>query len=803
MRKILVFITFNIFLNSISAQTRFFKGQVVSENGKAISYATVNFSNSSSPKIIITKITSDDGSFILNADSLKGSYIISISHLSFKTLKQEVDFTNLSEDIHIFSLVEKIQKMKEIKIIARSQVIYRKRDKVIMDVQNNALAVGQNLYNLLQMAPGVIVMNKQIFLNGESGTRIYINDKPLLLSGISLQNYLNSLQASNIKSIEITAHPSAENDAEGTGGIINIILKKPSIMGISGYLGHDQNFGLGKFPTYNPYVSINLKTNKLQLSVGYAFLNQKDFFHMTQIRSLANNGIQTLITDEIQKTNNNDANITVSYDLTNKQNISVYYFSSLSKYNATTSGATKNNYSNNVNDMFSHGNFPSRTNNIFYNTGFNYEWITDTLKSKFLIIGDYTFRNSDACSKINSKTYNYTNQLIGDTVYNYMFPNISKIYTLDVRYKKNYKSGTELILGGKMALTDISTRNLFEIFKDGIWVSPTENDFNYSYRENVNALFLVLSGKFLSVDYKVGIRTENSHIKGLLNGSFQDSIYTQKYFDLFPSFFIGKVLDKTGNHYLSLSYNKRIGRPVYSLLNPYKYYTGNYSVTSGNPYLEPSYTDVIELGYTLQNKYHFGLAQTYIKNQINRISKIDPFSSIINYLPENIGHSVISKLTITAPLRITKWWRTNNSLLILYVKTTSAEFRIQRGTFTLQNNNEFSLGKSTSMNLSAYYNLRAIYGNTISKPFSNISIGIRQRLFKDKLIISADIWDLFYSNNPEMISYYNNTQILIDKKYQTRLLMFSLVYNFNLGKIFKTKPVEKSNEDEKSRLQKF
>lgn len=802
MKKIITLTILCFFLNYTEAQTKYFKGLVLSENGSAIPFATVNiYSSISSTKTIINKITSEDGSFIINTDSLSGSCIMSIAHISYNSLKQEIDFTNLSEGIHTFSLTEKVHEINEITITEKSQMIYRKRDKVIMNVQNNPLTVGKNVYSLIQMAPGVFVMNNQISINGEYGTKIYINDKPLRLIGISLHNYLNSLQARDIKSIEIKAHTSAENDAEGSGGILNIILKKPIVTGISGYLGHDQNFGLGKYPTYNPFATINLKTNKLQLSAGYVFLNQKDFFNISQDRSLADNGVQSQFSEETQRTTNNDINIAASYDITKKQNISVYCYSSLSKYRTASFGETNNKYTNNLkNNTFTIGNFPSKTTYNFYNTGFNYEWITDKLKSKILIVCDYTYRNSEADNKIENKTYNYTNQLIGDTIYNYISPNTSKIYTLDARYKKVFQSGTELIFGGKIALTNISTINRFEILENDEWINSLENAFNYSYKEHINSLFSVLSGNFLSVDYKVGIRAENSYIKGFLNSYSQDSVNIQKYLDLFPSVFIGRALDKTGDHYLSLSYNKRIGRPGYSMLNPYKYYTGNYSVASGNPYLEPSYIDVAELGYTFQNTYYFGLSYSNIRNQINKISKIDPSNTIIDYIPENIGNTTISKLTITAPLRLTKWWNSNNSLIMQYIKMEAPEFSAKRGTFAFQSYNEYQLKKCTSINFGIYYNLRSIYGNTITKPFSNVSIGINQRLFNDKLIVNVNIWDLFYRNNPEMISYYGDTQIHINKKYQTRLLMLSLRYNFKLGKIFKTKQIVKSNDEEKNRL---
>src|ERR1035437_1430736 len=175
MRNILTIAIITLFLNHVTAQTKYFKGKVLSKTEDAVSYATVNILKSDTARrSILTKLTSDDGSFILPTDSLKGNYIIRITHLSYNTLKQEIDLTNQSDKIHKFSMTEKIQSLKDVTITANRPLIYRRRDKVIMDVQNNPLADVQNTYSLLQMAPGVFVMNKQISINGVFGTRIYI-----------------------------------------------------------------------------------------------------------------------------------------------------------------------------------------------------------------------------------------------------------------------------------------------------------------------------------------------------------------------------------------------------------------------------------------------------------------------------------------------------------------------------------------------------------------------------------------------------------------------------------------------------
>ncbi len=218
------------------------------------------------------------------------------------------------------------------------------------------------------------------------------------------------------------------------------------------------------------------------------------------------------------------------------------------------------------------------------------------------------------------------------------------------------------------------------------------------------------------------------------------------------------------------------------------------------PYLKPAYTDVVELGYTFKNQYYLGLTYTHIKDQINKVSETDSAKAIIDYMPENIGKTAIYGLSLTAPFQATKWWQSNNSLIVQYKKVTAPEFDIQKGTFTVRSDNEFILRKSTTLNLGLFYCRRSLYGNTVTHPFSNVSLGVSQKLLSDRLTLSANVWDLFYKNNARMISYYNNSPIYIDEKFQTRQLTLSAVYNFNLGKVFKAKEIENSNEEEKGRL---
>jgi hypothetical protein len=242
-------------------------------------------------------------------------------------------------------------------------------------------------------------------------------------------------------------------------------------------------------------------------------------------------------------------------------------------------------------------------------------------------------------------------------------------------------------------------------------------------------------------------------------------------------------------------------RPSYAALNPFTYFIDNYTVISGNPYLKPSYVDAIELGYTLHKKYFLSFSYNSIKDQINQVLVTDANTNIVTMIRRNIGTTDRFIGNFSVPVTITKWWTTNNSLVLQHVHVEAPEFDIEKNTFTFQSNHQFKVSKTTSLNFSGFYTPRTIYGNTVTDQYSNVTVGVRQRLFKRKLIAGASIYDLFYQNNPHSESYYNNDVIKRYQKFQTRLLTFSLVYNFKIGKSFEAKENDRSNENEKDRLQ--
>ncbi|MBS7565719.1 TonB-dependent receptor [Mucilaginibacter sp. Bleaf8] len=783
-----------------SAQQKLFEGTVKDSNNHPVVFAEVKvFRGKQFSRPLLIRTTNDNGHFSFYTDTLKGSFLLQISHVTFDTLQKNIDFNTTSAPM-LFRLNKRAVGLKAVNITASKDLIYRQQDKIVMNVEDNPNAIGQNIFNILQLAPGVSVFNSSISINGVPGARIYINGRPLQLSGGGLAGYLGSLKSSDIKSIEIIAHPSAEYDAEGTGGIINVVLKTTAQLGWSGSIGYTQSFGLGKYPAFNPNMGINFKRNGLLLSAHYSYNNQKDFLEMTEERKLRDGSQQNTTTNRIGHYLSNSADISVSYDISKKHSVGLNYNGNYSNSREQMISSTFINFPNSFDNITSEGQFPNQSNLSYNNIGMNYDWKTDTLNSKLSVVVDYTRNKNDAISESNSTTYNYLHQQLQDTLYNFVFPSLSSIWTGELKFNKKFKSGQELIMGGKFTTTAINTDNTYNIFTNNAFQVDNNRSFEYRYREKIAAAFLQTAGKFVLFDYKAGLRLENSYVEGLLSQTTASVDNIRRYLNLFPYLYLGRKLDKKGKNIASLSYNRRITRPSYSALNPFSYFIDNYTIISGNPNLKPSYIDVVDLGYTLNQKYALSISYNSIKNQINQVLETDSNSNITTIIRSNLGSTKLFNANFSIPIQIEKWWTTNNTLLLQHVEIEAPQFNIDKSTYRLQSNHLFKVSPLTTVSVSGFYTPHTIYGNTITGEYSNISIGIRQRLLKKKLIVGANIYDLLEKNNPRLASYYNNDVIKRYQKFQTRLLVFSLVYNFKIGKAFQTKDNERSNEDEKNRL---
>jgi outer membrane receptor protein involved in Fe transport len=770
-------------------------GRIINENAEPVAFASVAILKDS--VVAGGKISSEDGTFKLLIDSA-GRYTIWVSHAFYSDSFKEIQVQASLDSIIIF-LKKGEHQLNAVTVTAKKSFITRKIDRVVMNVQDNAIATGKSSIDLFRLAPGVFVNNGNISINGVSGARVMVNGRMLNLKGDDLKNYLMNLKSNDIKSIEIIAHPPAEYDAEGSGGIINIVLKKNINSGLNGYVGADYSIGIGKYPAWQPYLNISYRRKKVGLSGSYSYGWEKNFQDVTQDRSFTDNGQYHAVTSSTGLRNSNNVKLGATYDISDKQYIAIDYTGQFGSYKDTSHSITTINYPLSQRNTRSAGIFPSYAKTNYSNIGLNYNITTDAQGAKFTFISDYTYNDRKGISGTYSKTFDFNNAVIADTSFNFLYPGIAKIFTTDVKYNKSFKGGIGVSFGGKATVTDINNDNDYQIYSKGVWDKDTDLGFNYKYNEKIYAGFVNMNGNVVGIAYKLGLRGENSDISGNLTGG-QDTTIKRNYFNLFPSVFLKKELNKDQSSSISLSYNRRIKRPSYFELNPYKYFIDNYTIQTGNPFLNPQFTNAVELGYTFNSQYYIGLSYAHTKDIINQVIENSPDLKLMTILRKNTGSNRVYTTTFSIPVTITKWWNTSNNLLLTYTASVGPAFNIKKGSFVLQTEQDISLPHGIGINLNGFYAPNVVTGNIVTGRIASLDAGVQKKLLHNKLTAKASISDVFYTNNFKATGYYNESVIRIRQKDQTRIFSLSLVYNFSLGRTFHAKQISSSNAEEKSRL---
>lgn len=769
-------------------------GTVQHENGEPLSFATVAARDAEQGKVLQGVFSDESGAFHLEIAESDSTYL-EVSMIGYVT---QGKWLHAKQNIEagIITLVKGPQNLEAVVVTGKRNKLTRKIDRLVVDVEDNAAFAGRPAMALLSSVPGVFVQDGKISINGVYGTRVMINGRLLQLKGDDLRDYLRNIKADDIKSVEVIAHPPAEYDAEGSGGFINIVLKKNTTAGLTMGIGNDYSIGLGRYPTYKPNVSLDYRKGKFSMSAGYNYVWTKSYEEIDQQREMADEGDYRSTSSSIITNENHNVNFSAIYDFSDRQFIGFDYRGTYGGWNDALLSETTINYPESGNNSFSVGEFPSETYSNYSNVGLNYSLLTDTLGSKFSVLADFTYRDFSGESGTNSSTFAADGTLLQDTAFTFFYPSTSHIVTAEAKYEKKFSKGLSLTFGGKLSSTVLENVNSYGFTTN----EPEQHAFDYDYDERVYAGFISASGAFAGVEYNVGLRGEQSEIAGDLLGAEQDTSVRSNYFNLFPNLSLQRVWDKDNKHTTTLSYSKRISRPSFQQLNPYQYFIDNYSVSTGNPYLTPEFRQSIELGHLFKQRYYASLSYTKVEDVINYIIQTDPASGLMTVVPTNSGENNVYTATFSIPFAITKWWSTTNNLLLTHTEYLAQEFHLKQYSFVGQTEQQVTLPKGFALSLSAYYTPKVLVGNVLIGRVASVDLGLSKSFFKDRLTTNVNVSDIFYTNNYQAVSYFNGDELHINKQEQTRMLTLSLRYHINIGKAFKARKLEKSNADEKDRL---
>jgi outer membrane receptor protein involved in Fe transport len=578
-------------------------GKIIDSNTKEpLEYATVILNNQET-KQLSGGITDENGNFNIKINT--GTYDISFEFISFKTIKIPNKIINSSINFGTIKLSEDADELDEIVIIAEKSTVEIRLDKRIYNVGKDMTVRGGSASDVLDNVPSVDVdVEGNVSLRGNENVRILIDGKPSALVGLSGTDALRQLPADAIERVEVVTSPSARYDAEGTAGILNIILRKGVATGLNGSL----NATIGDPTQYRIASNINFRTKKVNLFTNLGYRNSSGPGNfLTNLSTFENESINSLrIEDRNFERNRNGYNINVGleYFLSKESSITGTYF---------FRDSDNKNLSNNIIRVFD-------INDIleFSDTRIQDEDEIDTT-SQFAL--NYTNNINSSGHKLTIDFQYSESEEIEKAFINDSLAEENNITTED---SKNTLIQSDYVLPiGENTQFEIGYRGEFQDLTSDFLVTRTPTlDFdpsnNLVFKQNVNAIYSQFGSKLNKFSYLLGLRTEITDVKVRLTNTNEKFDY--KYTELFPTINVG--FERTEDQSFTIGYSRRLRRPRFWYLNPFESRSSQNVIYKGNPALIPTFTNSFDLGF-LQKIGKLTLnSSIYFQHSINAIERV-------------------------------------------------------------------------------------------------------------------------------------------------------------------------------------
>lgn len=776
----------SFFSNKISAQTASqsysLSGSIESDKASQVEINLFNTEN----KLVKTELADQNGKFTFN-DLANGNYYVQINKNGSEAYKSEA--ISVKENINLPQIHLNEKTIEGVTITKAKPYIERQDGKMILNVENSIAATGNSAFEVLEKAPGVNVdSNDNISLRGKGNLLVQIDGKNTPMSGTDLANYLRGIPSSTVEKIEFITNPSSKYDAAGTS-IINVKLKKDQRKGTNGSLS--TSLGTGKFIKNNNSFNINHRNKKVNLFANYSFAYREFYNQLMLDRNFYDNGTFTnaYVQDNFLKMNfrNHIAKVGMDY-YANDKNIlgfSVGFVSN--RFDPTSTNQTQilnQNYQ-------PAGSFVTTSNNRDHwknaSLNFNHKYKIDSLGSELTTDLDYINYSNASLQNFNTQNFDVNGNFSPVQPNPYILKgNLDgnlNIYSAKSDLTKAFSNNWKLETGLKTSFVKADNDLQFFDASSGTSVIDQSKTNHFIYEENINAAYGNVIKNWEKFKVNFGLRLENTNVTG--NQLTTNQINKKNYTQLFPSAVFSYDLNEKNT--VELNFSRRITRPTYRQLNPFKFYLDPTTYQAGNPDLNPQTTMNYEFTYSLSNKYFATLSYSKTQNNITDVLKpIDENGNIVVVQAvENLSSASYYGLNLIAPVKVTKWWDMNNNANFYYGTYTgniSDTYIKNQGNFTFNINsiNSFKIGNGYSAELSGNYQAKQIYAYMHLKPIWSLNIGAQKKFKNSTLKFSFN--DIFFKSNPEAENIYSNYIENFVVRRDTRVVTLSYTYNFGSSK---------------------
>ena len=658
------------------------KGRVFDKaTGLPMEYATVRACTLPDTTFIAGCITEPTGNFSMQLE--KGRYVLEFQYMGFVTSYRNItlDGTKNPYDVGKVNLSPDSRMLNEVDVVAERSTYEMTLDKHVFNVGKDVGNTAGNAIEVLENIPAVSVdVEGNVSLRGDDGVRILIDGKESGLSGMSTQDALRTLQGDMIERIEVITNPSVRYDAEGSAGIINIILKKDKRQGFNGAV----NVRTGYPWMYGASLSGNYRLKRWNLFASYGFnnrsnigggVNQTKRYYLDTIGAGPDMTFDTIFTQFTNQTTErrmrrmgHNVRVGADYYITDHDIISaafVFRYGRLEthpvvKYLDEYPLSGTSSYDERAEDYLEYE--PMYEVTLDYDKTFerkgrslkaNVRYFTNTEKASSDITEKvYPDKNMEqVLSALYQKTGNDQNMRNLQASIDYVHPFLTKA---------QWEIGAKYTNRNINSLSEVTEKDSL-----GVYHPLSDYCYDYEYKEQVAALYTSIGNEWGRWSAQVGLRAEMTDIMTNLKGYAHDGTDSinggKPYFDFFPSAHVNYSVNEFNQ--FQVSYTRRIRRPGFWQMSPFRSYNDNRNIRMGNPALKPTYMDSYELGYIhFWDKASFNFT-AYYRHGTNMIRSYTYENDGVFYsMPINFGKADDFGVELVAQGQMTKWWNLNGNV---------------------------------------------------------------------------------------------------------------------------------------------
>ena len=773
--------------NNYSQPKEFIISGIVSslDNDELLEYATITLLNTENNNVVTGGISDNFGKFSIPAQA--GTYNILIEYISFKNLTLNNVVINNNLELGKIQLELDYESLSEVEIIAEETTVEVKLDKKIYTVGRDLSVRGGNAGDVLDNIPSVSVdIEGNILLRGNDAARILINGKPSSLVGID-SKFLQQLPSDAIEKVEVITSPSARYEAQGSGGIINIILRKSKKLGLNGSLSSS----IGD-PKRNALSSnLNYRDGKLNffnssgwndnLSPGGGY-NNSEYYN--------GDGPSTYFQEDRQRERLNTGyflNNGVEWYLSDKTSIVGSFF-----FNRGESDNIQNNFIDQV-DGFG-GNILNQTvqteneSDEDFNREYNFNYETNFDESGHKLTIDLQLDNSEEYENGDVLRDNVLDEIINTKEDNNSYL-IKADYVYPIGENKQFEAGIRISEDD-----DITDYKVFENINSEITEDFDQSNV-FQYKEQINALYTQYGVKVEDkYSFLLGLRVENTikDINQLTTEDFTNKNET----GLFPTFNFG--LELSDDETLTFGYNRRIRRPWSRFINPFPSKTSPLNIFRGNPNLNPTYSNNVDIGYLKRFESSFTInTSAYFQRSTNTFNFINEENGetvtlngidvpVVERFPINLSTNERFGFELNLSYRKGRKWNINSNFNLYSNKVEGTYndfvFDNESLSWSFRLNNKLTLpGK---IEWQTRMNYRGPEETAITKRDGNFSIDLAfsKELFNDNASLTFNVRDLLDQGGWKTETF--NETFYNDSEYRWRQRSYTLnfTYRFNQKK---------------------